>query len=107
MNTSQRRNSVSNFFAESCLDTIKLAKPAIPIYRANGRRTLIGVEALRILKTAGRIARLIQRKRDLAVTRAYMTAEPDEIAKRITAQAEVVQELPETWTHRSSLAKGM
>jgi len=61
---------------------------------------------LRILKTAGRVARLIQRKKDQAVTRVFLLAEPNEIAPRITAQAEVVKVLPNTWTHRSSLLSG-
>ena len=92
---------------EPCLDTIKLVKPSIPVYHADGRRVMLGIEQVRILKTAGRMARLIQRKKDGAITRAYMKAEPNEIGTRITAQATVVKVLPPTYTHRSSLALGM
>jgi len=88
------------------LDTIKLVKPSIPVYHADGRRVMLGVEQVRILKTAGRVARLIQRKKDGAVTRAYMKAEPNEIGTRITAQPTVVKVLPTTYTHRSSLLAG-
>ena len=36
---------------------------------------MVGLDTLRILKVAGRIARLIQRKRDGAVSRAYLLAD--------------------------------
>jgi hypothetical protein len=84
-----------------------MVKPVIPVYSADGRRSMIGIETLRILKAAGRIARLIQRKRDGAVSRAYLLADPNEIASRITAVPTIVKVLPTTYTHRSSLAKGM
>ena len=88
------------------MDTIKLVRPSIPVYHADGRRVMLGVEQVRILKTAGRMARLIQRKKDGAVTRAYMKAEPNEIGSRITAAPTVVKVLPTTYTHRSSLMAG-
>lgn len=89
------------------MSEMKLAKVFIPIYRADGRRAIIGLSALRLLTEAGRIAKLIQRKRDKAITRAYMYAEPNEIAPMSHRTATVVQVLPATYTHRSSLAKGL
>lgn len=88
------------------MSDLKLAKPVIPIYSASGKRVMVGLATFRILKESARMAKVIKRKRDGAVTRAYLLAEPDEIGKRITAQAEVVKVLPTTWTHRSSLAAG-
>lgn len=88
------------------LDTLKLAGPTVICENASGKRRAIDLRTLRILKTAGRVARLIQRKKDQAVTRVFLLAEPNEIAPRITAQAEVVKVLPNTWTHRSSLLSG-
>lgn len=88
------------------MDTIKLVKPSIPVYHADGRRVMLGVEQVRILKTAGRMARLVQRKKDGLVTRAYMKAEANEIGTRITAAPTVVKVLPTTYTHRSSLMAG-
>ena len=85
---------------------IKLCKPSVAFYHASGRRVMLGIEQVRILKIAGRIAKLVQRKRDGAVTRGYFKAEPNEVATRITAQATVVKVLPTTYTHRSSLAAG-
>lgn len=95
------------FGGEARLDTIKLAKPSIAVYRANGRRVMMGVEQVRILAVAGRMARLIRRKRDNAVTRGYMKAERNEIASRITAAPTVVKVLPTTWTHAESLRAGL
>jgi len=88
------------------LDTVKLVKPSIPVYHADGRRVMLGIEQVRILKIAGRMAKLIQRKKDGAVTRAYMKAEPNEIGTRVTAAPEVIKVLPTTYTHRSSLMAG-
>ena len=88
-------------------DHIKLAAVKIPIYQACGKKTLIGRRALRLLKEAGRIAKLIERKRDRAITRAYLYAEPNEIAPINHRTPTVVQVLPMTHTHRDSLAKGL
>lgn len=66
----------------------------------------MGIEQVRILKIAGRMARLIQRKKDGAITRGYMKAAPNEIATRITAAPTVVKVLPTTYTHRLSLMAG-
>lgn len=92
---------------ESRLDTLKLCKPSIPVYHADGRRVMLGIEQVRILKIAGRMARLIQRKKDGAITRGYMKAAPNEIGTRITAAPTVVKVLPTTYTHRSSLMAGL
>ena len=92
---------------ESRLDTIKLAKPSIAVYHADGRRVMLGIEQVRILKIAGRMARLVKRKKDGAITRAYMKAAPNEIGTRITAAPTVVKVLPTTYTHRSSLMAGL
>lgn len=88
------------------MDSLKLAGPTCICENASGKRRAITLATLRILKTAGRVARMIQRKKDQAVTRVFLLAEPNEIATRITAQAEVVKVLPTTYTHRSSLMKG-
>lgn len=68
---------------------------------------MISASVLRLLKTAGRIAKMIQRKRDKAVTKAYLYAEPNEIAPMNHRTPTVVQVLPMTHTHRDSLAKGL
>ena len=92
---------------EMRLDTLKLAGPTVICENASGKRRSISLATLRILKTAGRVARLIQRRKDKAVTRVFLLAEPNEIATRITAQATVVKVLPNTYTHRSSLMAGL
>jgi hypothetical protein len=68
---------------------------------------MLGIEQVRILKIAGRMARLIQRKKDGAITRGYMKAAPNEIGTRIAAAPTVVKEFPNTYTHRSSLMAGL
>lgn len=88
------------------LETLKLARPTIKLYRADGKSERVTLSSLRILKEAGRIARLVQRK-DKAVSAAYLKASPGEIAKRITAEPEVTKVLPMTWTHRESLRAGL
>lgn len=95
-----------------CEDTrlhtpIKLASPTIPVYSASGKRVMMGAKTFRILKENHRFARIIERKRDKAVTRAYLAALPDEIGKRITAAPTVVKVLPTTWTHADSLRAGL
>ena len=84
----------------------KLAKPSIPVYSASGKRSMIGLRTFKLLREANQFARVIRRKRDQAATRAYLLAMPDEIASRITAAPTVVKVLPQTWTHRPSLAQG-
>jgi hypothetical protein len=88
------------------LDTLKLAGPTVICENASGARRRIDLKTFRFLKETYRIARMIQRRKDKAVTRVFLLAEPNEIATRITAQAEVVQVFPTTWTHRSSLMAG-
>lgn len=68
---------------------------------------MMGLKTFRILKENHRFARIIERKRDKAVTRAYLAALPDEIGKRITAAPTVVKVLPTTWTHADSLRAGL
>lgn len=89
------------------LDTLKLAGPTVICENASGKRRAISLATLRVLKTAGAVARLIQRKKDKAVTRVFLLAEPNEIATRITAAPTVVKVLPTTYTHRSSLMAGL
>lgn len=88
------------------MSDLKLAKPVIPIYSASGKRVMVGLATFRILRESARMGQVIKRKRDGAITRAYLLAEPNEIATRVTAQAEVVKVLPTTWTHRASVAAG-
>lgn len=92
---------------EMRLDILKLAGPTVICENASGKRRPISLATLRILKTAGAVARLIQRKKDKAITRVFLLAEPNEIATRITAQATIVKVLPNTYTHRSSLMAGL
>lgn len=68
---------------------------------------LMSVKQIRILKEAGRIARLITRKRDGKIKSVNLLAEPDEIATRFTAAPTVVKVLPNTWTHTESLRAGL
>ena len=89
------------------MESLKLAGPTVICENASGKRRKIDIRTLRILKQSGRVARMIQRKKDKAVTRVFLLAEPNEIATRITAQAEVVKVLPNTWTHRQSLMSGL
>lgn len=88
------------------MDSLKLAGPTCICENASGKRRAITLATLRILKQSGRVARMIQRKKDQAVTRVFLLAEPNEIATRITAQPTVVKVLPTTYTHRSSLMAG-
>ena len=88
------------------MDSLKLAGPTCICENASGKRRAITLATLRILKTSGRVARMIQRKKDKAVTRVFLLAEQNEIATRITAQATVVKVLPNTYTHRDSLMAG-
>jgi len=102
----------AHHWAIRCEDTrlqtaIKLAGPTIPVYSASGQRIMMGLKTFRILKENHRFARIIERKRDKAVTRAYLSAMPDEIGKRITAAPTVVKVLPTTWTHADSLRSGL
>lgn len=85
------------------MDNLKLAGPTVICENASGKRRAIDLKTLRILKTAGAVARMIQRKRDKAITRVYLYAEPGEIGTRITAQAEVVQVGASTWWHTRNL----
>jgi hypothetical protein len=68
---------------------------------------MIDLKTFKLLKEHHRFARIIERKKDKAVTRAYLLASPDEIGKRITAAPTVVRVLPTTWTHTASLAVGL
>ena len=81
------------------LDDLKLAKKTVICENASGKKREIDLRTLRILKQAGAIARMIQRRKDKAITRVFLLAEPDEIASRITAQAEVVKIGASTWIH--------
>ncbi len=96
-----------NVFEESCLDEIKLARKNVPAYNVDGTREMIDLKTLKFRRERATIARMIERKKDRAITRVYMKAAPNQVAKRITAQAEVVKEMPTTWTHRSSLMAGL
>ena len=88
---------------EMRVDSLKRAGPTCICENASGKRRAITLATLRILKTSGRVARMIQRKKDQAVTRVFLLAEPNEIATRITAQAEVVKVGASTWIHTRNL----
>lgn len=68
---------------------------------------MIDLKAFTLLKSAFRFARVVKRKRDQAITRAYLLATPNEVGKRITAAPTITKVLPTTWTHTESLAKGL
>ena len=88
------------------MDELKLARPNIPAYKVDGSVEWIDLKTLKFRRERASIARMIQRKKDKAVTRIYMKAEANQIATRITAQPTVVKVLPTTYTHRSSLMAG-
>lgn len=88
------------------MDELKLARKNIPAYKVDGSMEWIDLKALKFRRECATIARMIQRKKDKAVTRIYMKAEPNQIAARITAVPTVVKVLPNTYTHRSSLLAG-
>lgn len=84
---------------------IKLLKPRIRVYSADGTYVLRDAKVIKMLKEAGRIAKLIKRK-DGKVTRIQLLAESNEIAPKSHRTAETVQVLPNTFTHTSSLRAG-
>ena len=83
--------------------TLKLARKTVIVESASGVKRAIDLRTLRLLREAGAVARMIQRKRDKAITRVFLLAEPDEIGKRITAQAEVVKVGASTWWHTRNM----
>jgi len=85
------------------VETLKLARKTVIVESASGVKRAIDIRTLRLLREAGAVARMIQRKRDRAITRVFLLAEPGEIGKRITAQAEVVQIGASTWIHTLNL----
>ena len=89
------------------MEKLKMARPVVPAYSADGSMRFIDGRTLEALHADGQIAHMVTRKRDKVVTRVYLKARPNEIASRITAQAEVVKVLPTTWTHRLSLMAGL
>jgi hypothetical protein len=92
---------------EPRLDTqLKLVKPRIAAYNADGTRKMIDLKTVRFLRELGSIARMVQRRKDQAVSRISLKAEPNQIATRITAAPTVTRVLPMTYTHTSSLMAG-
>lgn len=83
--------------------TLKLARKTVIVESASGVKRAIDLRTLRRLKEAGAVARMIERKRDKAITRVFLLAEPNEIGKRITAQPEVVQVGASTWWHTRNM----
>ena len=69
---------------------------------ASGVKRRIDLKTFRFLQETYRIAKLVKRRKDQAVIHVNLLAEPNEIATRITAQAEVV-ELGKTWIHTRNL----
>ena len=88
------------------MDILKLANKTVIAENASGVRRAIDLKTLRFLKETYRIARMIRRRKDNAITRVFLLAEPNEITTRITAQATVVHDMPNNYTHRSSLRAG-
>lgn len=85
------------------MDTTKLAKTTVVCENASGKRRAIDLKTFKILREALAFSRVITRKKDGAVTRCFLKAEPDEIGTRITAGAEVVQIGASTWIHTRNL----
>jgi len=85
------------------VDSLKLAGPTCICESACGKRRKITLRTLKLLNEAGRVREIVKRKRDGLVTRARLFAEPNEIASRITAQAEVVRIGASTWIHTRNL----
>jgi hypothetical protein len=85
------------------LDSVKLAGKTVICENASGVKRRIDLKTFRFLQETYRIANLVQRRKDKAVTHVHLLAEPNEIAKRITAQAEVVKVGASTWIHTRNL----
>lgn len=82
---------------------LKLAEKQVICENASGEKRRIDLRTLKLLREAGRVARMIQRKKDKAITRVKLLAEPHEIATRITAQPEVVKVGRSTFWHTRNL----
>lgn len=85
------------------MDSVKLAGTTVMCENASGVRRRIDLKTFRFLRETYRIARMVQRRKDKAVTMVFLLAEPNEIATRITAQAEVVKVGASTWIHTRNL----
>ncbi len=84
------------------MDSVKLAGKTVMCETASGVKRRIDLKTFRFLQETYRIAKLVHRRKDKAVTHVHLLAEPNEIATRITAQAEVI-ELGKTWVHTRNL----
>lgn len=82
---------------------VKYAGPTVIVQTASGERRSVDIRTFRLLREAGAFWKVIQRKRDKAITRGLLRAEPGEIGKRITAQPEVVQVGASTWWHTRNM----
>lgn len=85
---------------------LKLATSEIVVEFADGRKGLYSRFAIEALNDCGRIAKFVKRRKDGAITRAFALAMPGEIARPSHRTPTVVQVLPCTYTHRSSLDAG-
>ena len=84
------------------MESLKLAGPMVIVENASGDKRRITLRTLKILKEAGHIARMRKRK-DGAITRAFLFAEPGEIGTRVTAQSEIVKVGTSTYWHTRNL----
>ena len=85
---------------------LKLAAPEIMVVFADGSKRAYGRVAIQAWYDCGRLGKLVRRKRDGAITRAFHLALPNELGPRSHRTPTVVRVLPQTYTHRSSLAAG-
>lgn len=77
---------------------LKLAANEIVVEFADGRKGLYSRIAIEALHDCGRIAKMVRRRRDQAITRVFALAQPGEIAPRSHRTATVRQDLPLTWS---------
>ncbi len=78
---------------------LKLAASEIVVEFADGRTGLYSRVAIEALRDCGRIAKMVKRKRDQAITRVMALAMPGEIARRSHRTATVVHDLPNNFSH--------
>ena len=78
---------------------LKLAASEIVVEFADGRKGLYSRIAIEALVDCGRVAKMVKRRRDQAITRVFALAMPGEIAPRSHRTATVIQDLPMTYSH--------
>lgn len=83
---------------------IELARPTVPVYTAEKRRTIEAtINQIRWLEKHNRIARVVKRK-DGKITRVYMKPMPGECCRYPSAEDNTTtkQDLPLTYSHHAN-----